>query len=445
MRPLHANAQEFDRGIASPRSGAALHDQLYLLRWCLWALIAVGAMIPWYTLRLFPIVAVGTAKINLLDALVAAAVILAAPRIAHEFRRGPREAWWVCAFLAYMAIPLAAGILDPSAEFFAVREAQPLAFYTLAVIFVWAGFKTSDFQRFAGVYVAGTVAAIVAVFAHVRWLLPLPGYPERIVNPGQFTTAWLGVKYLEWTVPVVAFIFSLTSALAARSLRWRVIWTTASLIVAWYALATTERFMQVLIVGIAVVVTFLPAFGGRSFRRLALIVAAVMIAGVLGFGAVRGPSWLSHPATVTVLRWSQWASDNSLRFRLTEFVGGLSRFSRHPLAGEGLGGVVLPRGPDPSSGPWRYDSSGYIFLLVKTGLIGFALYLAMVGTALRRGYRRLRAPRHQEPWPRTVIGLIGLGALLVLNLLYPTVDTPEGAIAFSLFYGMVVSEDTPQP
>jgi hypothetical protein len=401
-------------------------------------------MVPWYTLRLFPVVAIGTAKFNLLDALGVAAVILALPLIAHEFLRGPHEPWWVCAFLAYMAIPLAAGILNPGAAFFAIREARPLAFYALATIFAWADFDASEFQRFAGIYVAGTLMAIAAVFAHVRWLLPLPGYPERIVNPGEFTTAWLGVKYLEWTVPVVAFTFSLTSALAARSIRVRLLWTIASLMVAWYALATTERFMQGLIIGITVVVTSLPAFGGRRFRRLTVIVLIVAVAGALGLGAVRGPSWLSHPATITLWRWSQWTSDNSLRFRITEFVGGISRFSQHPLAGEGLGGVVLPQGPDPSSGPWRYDSSGYGFLLVKTGLIGFALYLGMVATAVRRGWRRRQEQGSHDAWPDVIVGLVGLGALLVFNLLYPTVDTPEGAIAFSLFYGMLVSQSTPE-
>jgi O-antigen ligase len=401
-------------------------------------------MIPWYTLRLLPIVAVGGAKFNLLDALGAAVVILALPLIAREFRRGPHESWWVYAFLVYMAIPLAVGILEPRAAFFAVREARPLAFYALAIIFASPEFGATDFRRFAGIYVVGTLVAIAAVFAHVRWLLPLPGYPERVVSPGEFTTAWLGVKYLEWTVPVVAFTFSLTSAMAARSLLTRLLWTAASLMVAWYAIATTERFMQVLIVGIAVVVVSLPVFGGHTFRRLTVIVAMVALAGVFGLGAVRGPSWLSHPATITLWRWSQWASDNSLRFRITEFIGALSGFSQHPLSGEGLGGVVLPHGPDPSSGPWRYDASGYGFLLVKTGLIGFALYLGMAGTALRRGWRRLQEQGRREPWPAVIVGLVGLGALLVFNLLYPTVDTPEGAIAFSLFYGMLVSQAMPQ-
>jgi O-antigen ligase len=200
--------------------------------------------------------------------------------------------------------------------------------------------------------------------------------------------------------------------------------------------------MQVLIVGIAVVVASLPAFGGRRYQPLALIVVAVAVAGVFGLGAVRGPSWLSHPAAVTLWRWSQWASDSSLRFRITEFVGGLSRFSQHPLTGEGLGGVVLPQGPDPSSGPWRYNSSGYGFLLVKTGLIGFTLYLGMVAAALRRGWRRLQQQGRHEVWPDVGVALVGLGALLVFNLLYPTVDTPEGAIAFSLYYGMLVSRGT---
>ena len=84
-------------------------------------------------------------------------------------------------------------------------------------------------------------------------------------------------------------------------------------------------------------------------------------------------------------------------------------------------------------------------MLVKTGLIGFTLYLGMVATALRRGWRRLQQQGRHEVWPDVVVALVGLGALLVFNLLYPTVDTPEGAIAFSLFYGMLVSRGTLEP
>jgi hypothetical protein len=405
-------------------------------------------MVPWYTLRMFSLITLGTAKINLLDALAASAVLLASPIIVRAILRGPRELLWVCAFVAYMAIPLAVGLHDPEAAFLAIRESRPLIFYTLAIVFAAGGYRVHDFRFFVGVYVAGTVAAIASVSAHVAWLTPLPGF--RDVPATEAGKVWSGpyIQYLEWTVPLVAFLLSVAGALAA-STRWtRLIWAMSSLVVVWYTLATGERSMQLLIVGIAVVLFSLPRFGGFRFHRLALIGLSLVVAGVFGVGALHGPAWINDPAKTTLSRWSSSLVDDSLRFRTLEVVNSLPRFAKHPVFGEGLGGIILTE--DPLAGgpkilpghPWRYIASGYGFLLVKTGLAGLLLYFAMVVGVAREAWRRISINGERQAWPVVTIGIAGIGALMALNLIHPTVDTPEGAIAFSLFYGMIMSQKT---
>ncbi len=213
----------------------------------------VGAMIPWYALQLFPLFTVGTAKVNLLDALAACAVLLAFPAIVRSLRDGDREVLLVCSFIAYMVIPFTIGLHDPGGQFKAIREARAIAFYALALAFVTGRYQPVDFRKFGAAYVAGTTIAVTAVFLHVFTHVALPGYPAGAVR---------GVRYLEWTVPVVGFVLSLAGALTARSRAAQLPWIGSSIFIAWYALATAERFIQFLTVSIAVILPSLPVFGG---------------------------------------------------------------------------------------------------------------------------------------------------------------------------------------
>lgn len=405
------------------------------------ATLLVGAMIPWYTLHLFPAITVGAAKVNLLDVLAACAVLVAIPTIVRRLLGGPRTVLWVAAFIAYMLIPLIAGLRDPHARFLAVRESRALAFYLLALVFASGGYQPRDFRAFAAAYVIGTVAAIAAVFAHLLGFIALPGYPPQAVAGRAYT--WWSVRYLEWTVMVTAFLLSLATAMTTSSRPARLWWGAASAAIAWYVLATSERFLQFLAVATGMVVISLPVFGGLRPRRLAIIGAALAVAALIGIGAAGGygPSWFTVPVKSSVYRWVRAGADNSVQDRLAELREVGRRLAPNPLFGEGLGGLVLRRAPHDPGHPWPYASSGYVFLLIKTGILGLGLYLGMVWTAVVAGRRAIRARTVAVGWPAPVIGMVGLGLLLTLNVLYPTVDTPEGAIAFSLFYGMLVSPE----
>jgi hypothetical protein len=412
-----------------------------LIRWSLMLVLFVGAMVPWYTLRLLPIVIVGTAKVNLLDAVAACAVLLALPIMLQAILRGPRELLWPCAFMAYMAIPLAVGLHDHEATFLAIREARALPFYSLAIAFVAGNYGSRDFRWFIGTYVTGAALASIAVFAHVRWLVPLPGYPDTLPTPNQLGDVFFQVRYLEWTVPLVAFTMGVAGALTADGLKAKLRWAGASLLMAWHILAMAERFMQALALGSALVLM------GQSFRRetrtrqgILLGVAFACIA-ALAVSIYVGPGWLKGPIKATMYRWSVSLGDsgNSLGFRIEELRGGLPRLAHHWLFGIGLGGLVLNNDPLNLGHPWRYVSTGYGFLLIKTGIVGLILYAGMATSALRLAWRRSRRDLVTADRNTLLLGTAGLGVLLLFNLMYPAVDTPEGAMAFSLFFAMLVT------
>ncbi len=449
---------------ASPLVGGRDHLGA-VRRWGLLAVVGVGAMVPWYTLRLVPLVSIGTAKINLLDALVGVAVLASLPAVAPLVRSRNGPVLWVLVFTLYMLVPLAVGLRDPDAAPRAIREFRALAFYALALAFVAEGSSGSDFRMFPRAFVIGACVAIAAVFVHLRWLVPLPGYAaDTVLAPAGFAVqsfswnehlsveptipvaAGVGYRadYLEWTVALVAFVLSLGGMLSASSRPARILWGISVSATTWYLLVSGARSPQIAAVCAAIVMLGASARGHPRIRRaliggtvLALVVAAAVAMGVRLPAVVRP---LAGPAGTTVLRWSEALSDASIQLRMKEIAVSLPAFARHPIVGEGLGGAIpIPEFVWKGQVP-RVIASGYGYLLIKTGVVGFLLYVAMVGSILRLGWRQIRNSAGGLSRPDAVVGVVGIAALLVLNLVHPVVDIPEGAIAFSLFFGMIVAQ-----
>jgi len=430
---------------------------------CLLAVLFVGGMLPWYTLRVLPVVTVGSAKVNLIDVLVACAVLAAFPAIVRLLLvERPLPVLLVCAFIVYMAtVPFVLGLRDPGAAPTAVRELRGLAFYALAVAFAAGGYRARDFRVFAGAYVAGVLIAVAAVFVHLRWLVPLPGYtPDVGLAPVGFAiqsfswnehislaptipvaaAAGYRIDYLDWTVPLVAVILGWAGALTAATRAMKAVWAVSVLAVVWYLLVSGARSPQIVAVASAVALGLIlrrrRVLGRRALAAVAL--ATVALAGVMlrPPGALRG---VTGPVRTTVLRWGQLGEDASIRLRVKEIIVSLPEVARHPALGEGLGGVIpIPEFAVEGQIP-RSIASGYGFLLIKTGALGLLLYLALAASAVRAGWAQIRAGRDDAAWPGARVGIVGIAALLVLNLTHTVVDIPEGAIAFSLFFGMIMA------
>jgi O-antigen ligase/polysaccharide polymerase Wzy-like membrane protein len=436
---------------------------LSVVRISLIALLFAAAMVPWYTLRTVPLITIGTAKINLVDGLAACAVLTALPAILRAViveRAVP--VLLLCAFILYMTVPLAIGLHDPGGAATAIREARGLAFYALALAFAALRHRASDLRAFAAAYVCGTVVAVVAVFVHLRWLVGLPGYtPDALLAPAGFTVqsfssnehvslaptiavavaAGYRIDYLDWTVPLVALNLALTGALTAATRVKKAVWAVSGMAAAWYLLVSGARSPQIVAVLSVIALALMLERPHRVHRHMVVagIAAALVLAGLL----VARPSGpfrvVSGPIRTTVLRWGQLGQDDSLRLRIKEVVVSLPSFARHPVFGEGLGGAIpIPEFAIGGLTP-RSIASGYGFLLIKTGLLGLLLYLATAAAVLRTAWAQIRRARQGLVWPGARIGLVGIAALLALNLVHTVVDTPDGAIAFSLFFGMIMA------
>lgn len=449
---------------AIPRRGrVGGRDQLWVLRrWGLLAVVVVAAMVPWYTLRLFPLATFGTAKVNLLDVLAGAAVLAALPSIIAVVRDRNGPVLSVLAFMAYLLIPFAIGLRDPEAAPHAIREFRALAFYALAPAFAAEAFSSSEFRAFPKAFVAGACVAIAAVFVHLRWLVGLPGYThDTLLAPAGFVVqslswnehvpvaptipiaAGLGYRadYLEWTVPFAAFALSVGGLLLAPARRERLLWAVPVVATSWYLLASAARSPQVVALGAAVALCSVRWRGSRRGRQMLTAGTALVIllagAAAMGLRAPAGVQSVAGPADTTLRRWSEVFTDASLRLRAKEIKVSLPVFVRHPIIGEGLGGAIpIPEFAVQGQVP-RVIASGYGFLLVKTGLAGLLLYALMVGNILRFGWRRIRNGAGLAP--AALIGVVGITALMILNLVHPIVDIPEGVIAFSLFFGMIMT------
>jgi hypothetical protein len=407
---------------------------------CLIATVAVTAMIPWYSLRLWPLVAFGHAKINLLDGLVAAAFLLALPRVLRGLIAQREPLWYICAFLAAMVVSLSFGLRDPHAAFLAIREARALAYYALALVFATGGYDRNDFRKFAAAYVGGATITAAATFAQAERLLTLPGYPNFLSGSYHLGVPGFLIAYLDWTVPTVAFVLSLSVLFMASLPRVFLAAGVSLLTISWYVLAAGERFLQFVVACCALgvpVIMGAPRHWPRAIRVAAAGMAATVILAAAA-GAATSTAWIAGPIRTTILRWSRATTDDSLRFRVLEILGGLPQFTRHPVFGIGLGKVVT-MDPEHPGHPWPYVSSSYGFLIIKTGLVGLLTYLAMAYFALREAWRQRRRQPMDTAWPTATVGLLGLAALLLLNLLHISVDTPEGAVAFSLFFGLIMS------
>jgi hypothetical protein len=478
------------------------------IRYAVLALILTGAFAPWYLLRQFPIFSMCVGRFNLLDVLFTGTLCLTFASLLHVMIRRP-QLLPLSALVVFMLIPLMIGLAAGNG-FSAVREFRPFMFYLLTPVLIAAGFQANDYRVLANVYVIGTTLAVLAVFAHIMWLFPLPGYRVALAGAANFGGA--RVFYLDWTVPVVALLLGSAGLLTEQRNGRTVLYACAILAILWYMLAMGERFVQFIGVIVLALMVALPQPRRRVFHRLRIPIVFGCFLVLVSIGSLAHVAWLRGPLVNTISRWREVQVDDSFAFRVREVLAGLRNFALsggargvqsgpsrisgswksviariflaagtlcRPLStgpkalatnvtglphaaqaastmvqpisappthgmtallfGEGLGEAILVS-PSPHAAPnvWHYFSSGYALLLFHGGMVALVLYLTAAGWGLSLALKAIRA-RGDAAWPVATIGAAGTITILLLNILYPAVDVPEGAIAFSLFYAMTLS------
>jgi O-antigen ligase len=170
-------------------------------------------------------------------------------------------------------------------------------------------------------------------------------------------------------------------------------------------------------------------------RRARLVVAGVVIAAALVGSVLVFNSFSSagvgNPLQDGLQRLQSVNSydvDVSALHREVETKAALEEFRQHPLAGIGLGATLSFFSPlfNPNSGSFGYYSSNtyvhnsYLFMLLKTGLVGLIVLLALLAHTLARGVALSRSKQLTE----VRIGALGL-ATTVTALMAVSVSGPH--------------------
>lgn len=412
--------------------------------YCLAALMLVNALLPWWTLSAFPILSIGAAKVHLVDVLTAAVVLGAIPEVVAKLKRSAPVLASV-GFVVYLTIPFVFALGDTQQLFYAVREARPLTYHLLVAAIVALNLSSRRLSRLATLYIAGALGAVLLTFLHVKGILSLPGYrPQGGPLPTGIdlieAAEGFRVFYLEWTVVLVAAILIVVRLLQSTSLAvlsTRLLYLTA---IVWYQVASAGRYLQ--LVSLAAIAGLLALMARR--RALILLGLTVLILGAGFLVAVGvGAPWARNTTETTLVRWTEWRSDESLGRRTTEARLIAAVLKESPVIGRGLGGALDVPGYDLSLGRYVYIHSGYAAVALKSGLLGLALYLTLLAVLFRTAMRGLARSAPPDVRAMRVVGLVGLASLTLLQLLHPVVLIPEGAIALALFSGMVAVRETP--
>lgn len=158
--------------------------------------------------------------------------------------------------------------------------------------------------------------------------------------------------------------------------------------------------------------------GRRAFVRFTFF-AVLMGALVVAVLAVAKPDALEGIVNRMTSVANEGGASTSLGWRLTENHFALPQIMNHLLIGLGLGAEYKPRLVELRyfSEQTHYIHNGYLYVLLKMGLIGLLLYLAFYGTLVRAclggGLYR------QEAYAPRVATVLVLFSVLLLNVTQP--------------------------
>ena len=160
-------------------------------------------------------------------------------------------------------------------------------------------------------------------------------------------------------------------------------------------------------------------------------------------GAARNPVEAQVSAyrgrVLDVLGGDKLKNDSSASFRSAENRYAVAAIRRRPLAGSGFGAAYRPRfrlDPFSDARGTRYAHNYYLWIAVKTGLVGLALSLTLFTWPLLRFLRRRRGATRR--WEADVAPLLaGLVGALGILFVAPAASAPGFASVFGCLLGFL--------
>jgi O-antigen ligase len=263
-----------------------------------------------------------------------------------------------------------------------------------------------------------------------------------------YTEGALRVTGLTFLYPLLATVWALVLVAFPASTRTRLLLFAIAALSAGSLLVTFQRSAWLAALAAVPISLVLMRSGGRgraAARALPVVAAAALLFVTFNTFSVAGTE---DPLQATADRFAsigQLEADLSSQHRVNEWTEAIDRIRAAPLTGIGLGGDITFWSPLYQESTGRvggfittaYIHNSYIWLALKTGMLGALLFVLLVGILAAIAFReskRERDPRRQ----RLLVGaLTTLGAMILLAVTGPHLHlAPSVAYLAALMAGV---------
>jgi O-antigen ligase len=262
-------------------------------------------------------------------------------------------------------------------------------------------------------------------------------YVQGAGSVGTYTEGAVRIMSVSVNCMLVSLAVSISFA-ATGTRPW--LFLLASLSLAAGLVVTFQRAALLGVLG-ALVALFASLRGAQRWRFVTGAFGVTCLAGVaIGMGEVADIDTNIVSATLTrVESIAQFREDVSAGHRLREWNRAWDMIRQHPIVGNGLGAEVVFDSPMYDEVHRRmgfrshdvYMHNSYLWLLVKTGLVGLLLVCGLLWLAVQKVVLSVRTPGLRVP-ANLVIGLgSALAAQLVVAFFGPMLNVDD-AVPFSV-------------
>ncbi|NTV35514.1 MAG: O-antigen ligase family protein [Anaerolineaceae bacterium] len=272
----------------------------------------------------------------------------------------------------------------------------------------------------------------------------LPGRVEELILTGE-NTSTIRVLPPGQSIVMLGFVTLLIQLIIDKNTRITFIKLVQILVIVFAVLLTFNRSFWVSI-GIALVLVFLLIQLPNRVRFISIVLGTILIAAILipTFSAL-SPQFnafvdSSYVRMQTIIN-PDTVNEPSLQYRVEENAYALPQIAAHPLIGMGLGAKYRPldrRLDFPTQLDGRmYIHNGHYWLLLKTGFIGYSLFMLSVAIFLARSFQTWR--KIPDPFMRGFILAFAatMCGLLITAFVNPYFRNTYWAPVFGIMFATV--------
>ena len=329
----------------------------------------------------------------------------------------------VLAFVGLGMVSVVLGIRNGAEYKDGLLELRPILSYLLILPIV-AEFRLPQIKRMLWlVVIASWLVAIRSLFL----------YAQGNGDPGLYTGGRIRVMEIEFTYVLLSLVLVLCTYI--HDIKRGIIPFLCMLSLIGGLAVTFYRSAFLSLVGSLAFLYYLAdSLARRRWRQATIWTSAVLL--VVSLGNVLWAGDFVAALGNRIASIDDYDNDSSAQHRLNEWHAALGLIAHSPVVGAGLGARVEFFSPmysedeKPKKGYWSddfYMHNAYLWLATKMGTAGLALFLFLVGTALRTTIRGLREITNREERSLRIGIASCVVGLLVLSIFGPMFFTMNQA------------------